>query len=240
MLSVPQPLVNHDCLHIYPPLRSLRPLAAKPSPWSTAGSRCRTTRSSRSSRATAPGRISGAPRSTCSTAPSRKAYGGKRKIEWFEVFAGEKAKDRLDSWLPDDTIKAIAHYLVAIKGPLTTPVGRRVPLAQRGAAAAARPLRLRAAGALVHRRALAGEAAGAGGHGDLPGEHGGYLRRHRVEGGHRRRRSGWCGSSGGPRRHHHPLPGDELDRHQADLGGGHASDWCARRSSTRWRSGGRA
>jgi len=52
-----------------------------------------------------------------------KAYGGKRKIEWFEVYAGEKAKDRLDSWLPDDTIKAIAKYLVAIKGPLTTPVG---------------------------------------------------------------------------------------------------------------------
>jgi isocitrate dehydrogenase len=52
-----------------------------------------------------------------------KAYGAKRKIEWFEVYAGEKAKNRLDSWLPDDTIKAIAKYLVAIKGPLTTPVG---------------------------------------------------------------------------------------------------------------------
>jgi len=52
-----------------------------------------------------------------------KAYGGKRRIVWYEVFAGEKAKDRLDSWLPDDTIKAIAHHLVAIKGPLTTPVG---------------------------------------------------------------------------------------------------------------------
>src|SRR6185295_11024326 len=52
-----------------------------------------------------------------------RAYGGKRKIVWYEVFAGEKAKDRLDSWLPDDTIKAIAHHLVAIKGPLTTPVG---------------------------------------------------------------------------------------------------------------------
>ena len=52
-----------------------------------------------------------------------KAYGSKRKIAWYEVFAGEKAKDRLDSWLPDDTIKAIAHHLVAIKGPLTTPVG---------------------------------------------------------------------------------------------------------------------
>jgi isocitrate dehydrogenase len=52
-----------------------------------------------------------------------KAYGSKRKLEWFEVLAGEKAKERVDSWLPDDTVTAIAHYLVAIKGPLTTPVG---------------------------------------------------------------------------------------------------------------------
>ncbi len=52
-----------------------------------------------------------------------KAYAGKRKIEWFEVFAGEKARDKLDSWLPDDTLRAIDYYLVGIKGPLTTPVG---------------------------------------------------------------------------------------------------------------------
>jgi isocitrate dehydrogenase len=53
----------------------------------------------------------------------RAAYGGKRRIVWFEVLAGEKAKNRLDSWLPEDTLLAIAHHLVAIKGPLTTPVG---------------------------------------------------------------------------------------------------------------------
>src|SRR5690348_3818723 len=53
----------------------------------------------------------------------KKAYGGKRRIEWFEVLAGEKAKNRLDNWLPDDTLAAIDHHLVAIKGPLTTPVG---------------------------------------------------------------------------------------------------------------------
>jgi len=52
-----------------------------------------------------------------------KAYGGKRRITWFEVLAGEKAKKLVDSWLPDDTITAIDHHLVAIKGPLTTPVG---------------------------------------------------------------------------------------------------------------------
>ena len=53
----------------------------------------------------------------------RAAYGGKRRLAWFEVFAGEKSKDRFDSWLPDDTLAAIRHFLVAIKGPLTTPVG---------------------------------------------------------------------------------------------------------------------
>jgi isocitrate dehydrogenase len=52
-----------------------------------------------------------------------RAYGGKRRIVWFEVLAGEKAKERLNSWLPDDTLAAIDHHLVAIKGPLTTPVG---------------------------------------------------------------------------------------------------------------------
>ena len=52
-----------------------------------------------------------------------KAYGGARKIAWFEVFAGETAKSRFDNWLPDDTIDAFKEYLVGIKGPLTTPVG---------------------------------------------------------------------------------------------------------------------
>ncbi len=52
-----------------------------------------------------------------------KAYGGKRKISWFEVFAGEAAKNKFDNWLPDDTVKAFKDYLVGIKGPLTTPVG---------------------------------------------------------------------------------------------------------------------
>jgi isocitrate dehydrogenase len=53
----------------------------------------------------------------------RLASGGKRRIIWFEVLAGEKAKNQLESWLPDDTLNAIRHHLVAIKGPLTTPVG---------------------------------------------------------------------------------------------------------------------
>src|SRR6476620_4114932 len=52
-----------------------------------------------------------------------KAYGGKKKISWFEVFAGQAAKDKFDEWLPDDTVEAFREYLVGIKGPLTTPVG---------------------------------------------------------------------------------------------------------------------
>lgn len=54
-----------------------------------------------------------------------KAYDGQKKIEWFEVYAGEKAVDYYGEgqWLPDDTLKAIEEFKVAIKGPLTTPVG---------------------------------------------------------------------------------------------------------------------
>src|SRR5688572_25246091 len=53
----------------------------------------------------------------------KMAYGGKRKISWFEVFAGEAAKNKFDNWLPDDTVEAFREFLVGIKGPLTTPVG---------------------------------------------------------------------------------------------------------------------
>ncbi len=52
-----------------------------------------------------------------------KAYGGKRKVEWKEVLAGEKAFTTVNNWLPDETIEAFREYLVGIKGPLTTPVG---------------------------------------------------------------------------------------------------------------------
>ncbi|HKC11092.1 MAG TPA: NADP-dependent isocitrate dehydrogenase [Vicinamibacteria bacterium] len=52
-----------------------------------------------------------------------KAYGGKRKIQWMEVFAGEKSQERFASWLPDETVEAFREFLVGIKGPLTTPVG---------------------------------------------------------------------------------------------------------------------
>jgi isocitrate dehydrogenase len=53
----------------------------------------------------------------------QKAYQGKRRVAWYEVFAGEKAKAEFNNWLPDDTVNAIREFRVAIKGPLTTPVG---------------------------------------------------------------------------------------------------------------------
>ncbi len=53
-----------------------------------------------------------------------KAYNGQRKIEWLEVLAGEKAFTTTGNWLPDATVEAFNHYLVGIKGPLTTPIGK--------------------------------------------------------------------------------------------------------------------
>jgi isocitrate dehydrogenase len=52
-----------------------------------------------------------------------KAYGGRRKIAWMEVYAGEKSFKQFNTWLPDETVEAFRTYLVGIKGPLTTPVG---------------------------------------------------------------------------------------------------------------------
>ena len=52
-----------------------------------------------------------------------KAYRGKRRVSWFEVYAGEKAFSRFQTWLPEDTLTAFREYVVGIKGPLTTPVG---------------------------------------------------------------------------------------------------------------------
>jgi isocitrate dehydrogenase len=53
----------------------------------------------------------------------RNAYGGRRKISWMEVYAGEKSFKQSNSWLPDETVEAFRTYLIGIKGPLTTPVG---------------------------------------------------------------------------------------------------------------------
>src|SRR5579864_5650953 len=53
----------------------------------------------------------------------QKAYNGKRRVVWYEIFAGEKAKAKFNDWLPQDSVEAIREFRVAIKGPLTTPVG---------------------------------------------------------------------------------------------------------------------
>ncbi len=55
-----------------------------------------------------------------------KAYGGKKKIAWYEVFAGEKAFRQFNDWLPQGTVDAYREYLVGIKGPLTTPIGKGI------------------------------------------------------------------------------------------------------------------
>ncbi len=52
-----------------------------------------------------------------------KAYGGERKIHWKEILAGEKAYNQTGEWLPAETLDAVREYLIAIKGPLTTPIG---------------------------------------------------------------------------------------------------------------------
>ena len=52
-----------------------------------------------------------------------KAYGGKKRVVWYEIFAGEKAFNQFGEWLPDDSVRAIREFAVAIKGPLTTPIG---------------------------------------------------------------------------------------------------------------------
>lgn len=55
----------------------------------------------------------------------KKAYSGKKQIHWLEVFAGEKANEKYDGdWLPEETLNALTQYVVSIKGPLTTPIGK--------------------------------------------------------------------------------------------------------------------
>ena len=97
-----------------------------------------------------------------------KAYGGSRKVEWIEVLAGQKAFDQTGQWLPDETVDTFRSHLVGIKGPLTTPVGggiRSLNVALRQILdlyVCLRPVRW------YSGRSLAGEAARARRHGDLP------------------------------------------------------------------------
>ena len=113
-----------------------------------------------------------------------KAYGGKRKIHWMEIYAGEKSTKVYgpDVWLPEETLAIVKDYVVSIKGPLTTPVGggiRSLNVALRQELdlyVCLRPVR--------YFKGVPSPVQGAGEdrHGDLPRELGGHLRRHRMGG----------------------------------------------------------
>ncbi len=100
-----------------------------------------------------------------------KAYGGKRAIKWFEIFAGEKAFRQFNTWLPDDSVNAARDLRVSIKGPLTTPVGggiRSLNVALRQILdlySCVRPVQL------LPGRAQPGEASRKSRHRHLPREH---------------------------------------------------------------------
>ena len=86
---------------------------------------------------------------TVFNAAVEKAYGGSHKLIWFEVFAGQAAKDKYDEWLPEDTLTAFREYLVGNQGAAHYASGWRNSLAQRGVASDSRPLCLSAPCAMV-------------------------------------------------------------------------------------------
>jgi isocitrate dehydrogenase len=97
----------------------------------------------------------------------------------MEVYAGEKARDRYgnDSYLPEETLHALRAFVVSIKGPLGTPVAGGIRSLNVAIRQAPGSLRLRAADPLLPRRRVADGGFGHDGHGRLPREHGGHLRR---------------------------------------------------------------
>ena len=110
----------------------------------------------------------------------QKAYGGKRKISWFEVFAGEESVQEIQQLAARRHRRGVQGISRRHQRPAHHARRRRHPLAQRRAAPDARPLRLPAPRAMVHRRAVARETPGEGGHGHLPRKHRGHLRGHRI------------------------------------------------------------
>ncbi len=98
----------------------------------------------------------------------QKAYGGKRKIDWMEVYAGAEVERPLQHLAAGRDGRRVPRVPRVDQGSAHHADRRRHPLAERRAAPDARPVRVPAAGALVQGRALAGEGAGEGRHGDLP------------------------------------------------------------------------
>ena len=109
-----------------------------------------------------------------------KAYGDRRRIFWQEVLAGEKAFKLSRSYLPVETLTALREYRVALKGPLTTPIGGGLPVAERHPAPGSGPVCLHPPGALLYRGAQPHEGTGKNRYGDFPGKHRRPLCRYRV------------------------------------------------------------
>ena len=99
-----------------------------------------------------------------------KAYAGKKKIHWMEVFAGEKSTQVYgpDVWLPEETLHAVKDYVVSIKGPLTTPVGGGNPQPKRCITSRARFVRVSAPNSVFHWCAFSSEGARENQYGDIP------------------------------------------------------------------------
>ena len=100
-----------------------------------------------------------------------EAYGRERAIAWMEVLAGEKAFQKTGEWLPEETFEAMREFRVAIKGPLTTPVGGGNPLTQRDHPSGTGPILLHSPRALDQGHAVSHERARSARRGDLPREH---------------------------------------------------------------------
>ena len=111
-----------------------------------------------------------------------KAYGGARRIAWFKVYAGDEACELYGTYqyLPEDTLTAIRTYGVAIKGPLTTPIGGGDSIPQRGPAADLRSLLLRATLPLLRRHPQPPQATPGSGCDRLPGKHRRHLHGDRM------------------------------------------------------------
>ena len=182
------------------------------------------------SRVTASGPTSGRRRSACSMRRSSKAYGGKRRIAWIEVLAGQKAFDTGRGVAARRDGGRVPRVPRRHQGPADDAGRRRDPQPERGASPDPRSLRVPAPGALVRRACPRPvQAPGEGRHGDLPREHRRRLRRHRVRSRVARERSklidfldeefGWED----PARQRHRHQADLGDRHQASGARGHPS-----------------
>ena len=164
----------------------------------------------------------------------QKAYGGKRTIAWFEVFAGEKAFRQTQNWLPDDTVNAARDFRVSIKGPLTTPVGGGIRSLNVALRQVLDLYSVHAPGEVLQRRAQPGEASGEARRRHLPREHRRRLRRHRVPRGHARgarssSTSSTTDAQGHARRRSAPTPASASSPSPSPA----PSAWCAPPSSTR-------